>query len=74
MAQTISFIWLTFLPLGLVQNDYPLWEICVLTFLLTFGYLGLEYVLIEMNDPFGTDDTDFDLFFWPKWVVSSSCC
>jgi len=63
MARTILVIWLMFLPLGLVKDEYPLWGICMLTFLLTFGFLGLEYVSIEMNDPFGTDDSDFDIFF-----------
>jgi len=62
MARTILFIWLTVLPLGLCQQDYPLWGICMITFLLTFGFLGLEYASIEMSDPFGVDTTDFDLY------------
>lgn len=72
MARTILFIWLGVLPLGLCQQDYPLWGICMLTFLLTFGFLGLEYVSIEMSDPFGVDTTDFDLYSMAQ--VSSVCC
>jgi len=63
MARTILTIWLIFLPLGLCQEKYPLWGICMLVFLLTFGFVGLETVSVEMSDPFGVDDTDFDLFF-----------
>mmetsp|Transcript_12554 Transcript_12554/g.14723 ORF Transcript_12554/g.14723 Transcript_12554/m.14723 type:complete len:407 (+) Transcript_12554:61-1281(+) len=63
MARTILVIWLMFLPFGLVHNEYPLWGICMLIFLLTFGFLGLEYVSVGMDDPFGTDATDFDVFF-----------
>lgn len=63
MARTILVIWLIFLPLGLCQEKYPLWGLCMLVFLLTFGFSGLEIVSIEMSDPFGVDSTDFDLYF-----------
>jgi len=63
MARTILFVWLACLPLALCEQDYPLWGICLMVFLLTFGFTGLEIVSIEMSDPFGMDVTDFDLFF-----------
>jgi len=35
----------------------------MLVFLLTFGFIGLESVSLQMSDPFGVDDTDFELFY-----------
>lgn len=32
----------------------------MLGFLLTYGFVGLERVSIEMEDPFGNDTNDFD--------------
>lgn len=62
MARSSLFVWLISLPFGLVQDQYPLHGMCFMVFLLTFGFIGLEYVSIEMSDPFGIDATDFDIF------------
>ena len=61
MARTILFVWLATLPFSLVHESYPLWGISLLIFLLTYGFLGLEFVSIHMHDPFGEDDLDFNL-------------
>ena len=38
-----------------------IWKsICLLTFLLTYGFIGLASVCNEMGDPFGDDANDFD--------------
>ena len=29
-------------------------------FFVTYGFVGLEYVSFELDDPFGDDDNDFD--------------
>ena len=39
------------------KNIYE--PLCVI-FLTTFGFIGLEYVCIELDDPFGNDPSDFD--------------
>lgn len=60
MARMILVFWLVTLPFALQHSPYPLWGQCMLIFLLTFGFFGLECVCIEMSDPFGTDANDFD--------------
>lgn len=60
MARTILFVWIFTLPFSLVHESYPLWGITLLIFLLTYGFLGLEFVSIQMHDPFGQDDLDFN--------------
>jgi len=30
------------------------------TFFITYGFVGLEYVSMELDDPFGDDPNDFD--------------
>lgn len=60
MARTILIFWLYTLPFALQHTPYPLWGICVIIFLLTYGFMGLESVCIDMSDPFGDDPTDFD--------------
>jgi predicted membrane chloride channel (bestrophin family) len=33
---------------------------CIAVFIMTYGFAGLGMVAIEMDEPFGTDDNDFD--------------
>jgi predicted membrane chloride channel (bestrophin family) len=33
---------------------------CIAVFVMTYGYIGLEMVAIELDDPFGSDDNDLD--------------
>jgi len=60
MARVILYFWVFTLPLALIHSRYPLWGICMLIFLLTYGFIGIEFVCIEMSDPFGDDANDFD--------------
>lgn len=60
MGRMILIFWIITLPFALQHSPYPLWGECMLIFLLTFGFFGLEFVCIEMSDPFGTDANDFD--------------
>ena len=60
MGRMILIFWVLTLPFALQHSPYPLWGECMLIFLLTFGFFGLEFVCIEMSDPFGTDANDFD--------------
>ena len=61
MARTFLFVWLFTLPFVLCHDDsqYP-FDALLMIFLTTFGFLGLEYVCMELDDPFGDDPNDFD--------------
>merc|ERR1719491_1874590 len=60
MTRTILFVWLFTLPLSLLKDAGIPWEDMIMIFFVTYGFLGLEYVSIELSDPFGDDDNDFD--------------
>lgn len=32
----------------------------IIMFLITFGFIGLDFVVLELEDPFGNDPNDFD--------------
>lgn len=59
-TRTILFVWLFTLPLSLMKDASNPWEDMIMIFFVTYGFLGLEYVSIELGDPFGNDDNDFD--------------
>lgn len=59
-TRTILFVWLFTLPLSLMKDAGAPWEDMIMIFFVTYGFLGLEYVSIELDDPFGQDDNDFD--------------
>lgn len=66
MARTFIFIYLYTLPFALLpladyEDNNIAWVVysCIV-FLVTYGLLGLEYVAISFDDPFGDDDNDFD--------------
>jgi len=59
-TRTILFVWLFTLPLSLLKDTSAPWESMIMIFFVTYGFLGLEYVSIELDDPFGNDDNDFD--------------
>jgi predicted membrane chloride channel (bestrophin family) len=63
MAKTMLFIWLYSLPLALCHEydeTSSIASLLGLIFLITFGFCGLEFVAIELTDPFGDDPSDFD--------------
>eukprot|EP00555_Chaetoceros_dichaeta_P010512 CAMPEP_0198253130 /NCGR_PEP_ID=MMETSP1447-20131203/3590_1 /TAXON_ID=420782 /ORGANISM="Chaetoceros dichaeta, Strain CCMP1751" /LENGTH=133 /DNA_ID=CAMNT_0043938667 /DNA_START=712 /DNA_END=1113 /DNA_ORIENTATION=+ len=59
-TRTILLVWLFTLPLSLVDDAGAPYEDMIMIFFVTYGFLGLEYVSIELDDPFGNDDNDFD--------------
>ncbi|KAL7568530.1 hypothetical protein ACA910_002645 [Epithemia clementina (nom. ined.)] len=65
MNKVILFLWLYSLPLTLCHvklnqiADSPFVSM-ILVFILTFGFMGLEFVSMELSDPFGEDPSDFD--------------
>jgi predicted membrane chloride channel (bestrophin family) len=61
MARTFLFFWIFSLPFALVAQYQSIPALLVIIFILTYGFVGLEYVSIEMDDPFGDDPCDFDV-------------
>ena len=60
MARTLLFLYLYTLPFALLdQPGYPGTHV-IIVFLVTYGFVGLETVSIQLDDPFGHDDNDFD--------------
>jgi predicted membrane chloride channel (bestrophin family) len=60
MARTVMFIYLFSLPFALLNLADSAWVHGIIVFLVTYGFVGLETVSIELDDPFGEDDNDFD--------------
>lgn len=60
MSRTFLFLWVFSLPFSLTHDiDNPI-QNCIMMFVITYGFLGLEYVSLELDDPFGDDPIDFD--------------
>lgn len=60
MARTIMFIYLYTLPFAILDSMENSFVYFATVFLVTYGFIGLENVSIELDDPFGDDDNDFD--------------
>jgi predicted membrane chloride channel (bestrophin family) len=74
MTRTIVLIYVYSLPLVFLKDDAVslMWEHCVVVFLLSYGFLGLELVSIELDDPFGNDDNDFDCLAYARIVFEDA--
>ena len=59
-SRTILFFWIFSLPATMISIAAQPFSIGLIVFFLTFGFVGLEYVSIELDDPFGSDPNDFD--------------
>jgi hypothetical protein len=60
MTKTFLFIWMFSLPFALCHDTYRAHNVCIIIFLITFGFMGLEVVAMELADVFGDDPSDFD--------------
>jgi predicted membrane chloride channel (bestrophin family) len=60
MARTFLFLYVFTIPFVLLGDDSSDFVHCFIVFLLTYGFVGLETVAIELDDPFGDDLNDFD--------------
>jgi len=60
MARTFLFFYVYTVPFVLLGDDSSVFIHCLTIFILTFGFMGLEYVSIELDNPFGEDDNDFE--------------
>jgi predicted membrane chloride channel (bestrophin family) len=57
MTRLFLFSWVCTLPLVLLV-DYRLWSSMLIVILVTFGFVGIEYVSMALDDPFGDDTND----------------
>ena len=60
MARTFLFFYVYTVPFALLSDPSNSYAHCVVIFILTYGFMGLEYVSIELDNPFGEDANDFD--------------
>jgi predicted membrane chloride channel (bestrophin family) len=68
MTRTFLFVWVFTLPMVLIADNDQTLEVLVLMFFITYGFLGLEYVNMELDDPYGTDPNDFPGKRWAELV------
>jgi predicted membrane chloride channel (bestrophin family) len=59
MTRAFLFFWVYSLPLVLL-NEYRLENSLLIVTLVTFGFIGVEYVSMALDDPFGDDTNDVD--------------
>lgn len=60
MARTFLFLYVFTIPFVLLQDNSTLFAHCFMVFLATYAFVGLELIAIELDNPFGDDDNDFD--------------
>jgi hypothetical protein len=60
MTRTFLFFWVFTLPFCLVKEISEPIQVLLIIFFITYGFIGLEYVSMELEDPFGDDPSDFD--------------
>jgi predicted membrane chloride channel (bestrophin family) len=54
MARTFLFFFVFTMPFVLCHDNFPYpFEPLTMIFLITFGFVGVEIVCMELNDPFG---------------------
>ena len=59
MTRAFLFVWVYTLPMVLLK-EYRLWSSLLIVLLVSFGFVGIEYVSMALDDPFGDDTNDVD--------------
>mmetsp|Transcript_20080 Transcript_20080/g.43293 ORF Transcript_20080/g.43293 Transcript_20080/m.43293 type:complete len:447 (+) Transcript_20080:282-1622(+) len=59
MTRAFLFFWVYTLPMVLLK-DYRVWSSVLIVVLVSFGFIGIEYVSMALDDPFGDDANDVD--------------
>jgi predicted membrane chloride channel (bestrophin family) len=60
MTRTFLYFYIFSVPFALLHDTSSTYAYLVVVFFLTYGFIGLELVSIELDDPFGNDPNDFD--------------
>jgi len=62
MTRTFLFLWVFTMPLALLEDiDKPFATIFIVI-IITAGFVGMEFVAMEMDDPFGADENDLEIY------------
>jgi len=61
MTRTFVYIWVYSLPWVLYNDEIQLPALILIVFFITYAFVGLECVSIELDDPYGNDPNDFDV-------------
>lgn len=64
MTRTMVFLYVATLPWVMydgVDSDLGFYSAMLYCFFVTYAFVGLEFVSIEMDDPFGDDDNDLNV-------------
>jgi len=69
MTRIFLFVWMFSLPFSLVYGAKEPYTTPILMFFITYGFFGLEFVSIELDDPFGEDDNDLAIDDLSKVIV-----
>jgi len=74
MTRTIVLLYIFTIPFVLLADASNEMMIphCATIFMLTYGFMGLELVSIELDDPFGDDDNDFDVLAYARVVFEDT--
>ena len=65
IQMTSTFLWLYVftVPFALLSADDNSWVAaishCLVVFVLTYGFAGMELISVQLDDPFGEDENDF---------------
>jgi predicted membrane chloride channel (bestrophin family) len=60
MARTFLFLYVFAIPFVLWGDESSETAHCISVFLLTFGFMGLDAIALELDNPFGNDANDID--------------
>ena len=74
LSRTWVFLWVFTLPLSLETDGAGIFARCFIVFFLTFAYLGLELMSIQLEDPFGSDDNDVSSLSANSVLCVCVCC
>ena len=61
LTRIFILTWLFTMPFALLSEDSLKPILPVLIFVITYGFFGLEFVSIELDDPFGQDPNDMEM-------------
>jgi len=61
MTRTFLLVWIFTLPWVLMNSTKKLPALILIVFTITYAFVGLEFVSIELDDPYGSDANDFDV-------------
>jgi len=71
MTRAFLFVWLFTLPLSMVHETDDILSRSFITFFVTYGFFGLEFVSIELDDPFGDDANDIETAELSKITIAA---